>query len=232
MKFVIALLCVHDLSEMVAAPKVGNLSASSLSFTVTVADDGEPARYPAPEPTCAVTLPLFSSVESSSVATVSVAVLWFALIVTLVGAVPLMNDPVWVTLTATARFEGGAVLAVSVNFALCPSVTDGWFREIETDRGSLSRTVTVANDGEPMAYPVPERTRAVMLPLFSSVLSLEVRTVNDALVWPREIRTEVGFVPLMNDPFSVTRTVTARFEDGALLARSVNPAVCPSSIRD
>ena len=65
-----------------------------------------------------------------------------------------------------------------------------------------------------------------------AVLSSSVRTENDPLVNPAEIRAEVGFVPTMNEPLSVTLTFTVMLDNGAWFARSLKVAVCPSSMAD
>ena len=101
-------------------------------------------------------VPSDSRTSSSSVATLSVAVLCLALKVTDDAGVPLRTLPVWVTFIRTFSAAVGAGFAVIVKVASVPSVTGEVPAEIVTSgRGSftpgasLSLTLTVADDGEP-----------------------------------------------------------------------------------
>ena len=69
-------------------------------------------------------MPFASSTLSSTVDTVSVAVVVPEVIVTVVGAVPLIKLPLSVTLTFTVRLLAGVRVAVTVKVASAPSVTD------------------------------------------------------------------------------------------------------------
>ena len=82
---------------------------------------------------------------------------WLARKVTVDGGVPLRTLPVWVTFTRTFSAVVGLGFAVSVNVASVPSVMVGGFAVMVTcgcggplGAASLSLTVTVAEDGEPI----------------------------------------------------------------------------------
>ena len=95
-----------------------------------------------------------SSMESSSVATLNVAVAELAAKSTVVGAVPEIVDPVSLTATVTVSIAAGSPLRVRVNSAAVPSPTEAASAAIvtvgtPTGGSSSSVTFTVAEEGVP-----------------------------------------------------------------------------------
>ena len=119
-------------------------AASSLSVTVTVADEFDPTVYPVPELTCTVTSLSGSSSVSLVVPSVIVTVPSLAANTALVGRYPSSMSPVSLTSNATvsAAFPAGA--RVRRNPTAVPSVT-------ELDRAAI---VTVGSTSLPSVVPL------------------------------------------------------------------------------
>ena len=195
---VISCACAGDTAtrNTTALPSEAEASATdmlltvwSLSFTDT---DADPfvlwAEYPVPDPTVAVMRPFGSSVSSSSVATVKVAVPDVPTVTVCAPVPPVAKLPLSVTVTATEMFPVGAGLAVRVNSASCPSVISAP-AEIETTGvsgggSSLSLMVSVWTFSLPTVYPVPAVSVRITVSFDSSCESSMIATRTFTLVVP------------------------------------------------